>query len=315
MQYRRLGDSGTRVSVLGLGGWTTFGGSVKDQESVSAIVRAAFDAGVNLFDIADVYARGDAEVAMGRALAEFPRPRLLITSKVFWPMSDDVNDRGLSRKHIRESVEASLRRIGTDYLDIYFCHRFDPDCALEETVRAMDDLVRQGKVLYWGTSEWSGAQLHQAHALADRRSLQGPSVEQPQFNLLERKRFETDVRAAAKAHGMGLVTWSPLASGLLSGKYDHGLPEGTRLARIDWLRDQIATEAHRERVRRLKAVADRLGCTRAQLALAWTAAQEGVSSVLTGCTSLAQLQENLGSLKVELDSTALSRIDTIFPTG
>ena len=157
MEYRRLGDAGVKVSALGLGGWTTYGGSIKDEQDVERILTAAFEAGVNFFDIADVYARGESERMMGKALAKLPRHRLVISSKLFWPMSDDVNDRGLSRKHIFESVEKSLKRIGTDYLDLYFCHRFDPETPVEETVRAMDDLVHQGKILYWGTSEWTGA--------------------------------------------------------------------------------------------------------------------------------------------------------------
>src|ERR1051326_1788773 len=170
MQYRRLGQSGVKVSAISLGGWTTFGSSVKEQEMVSTILRQAFDAGVSFFDSADVYARGEAERAMGAVLRQFPRHELVISSKVFWPMSDDVNDRGLSRKHIMESIDKSLKRIGSDYLDIYFCHRYDDDTPLEETVRAMEDVIRAGKVLYWGTSEWSGAQMKNAHAIADRRN-------------------------------------------------------------------------------------------------------------------------------------------------
>ena len=300
MSYRSLGRCGTRVSTFSLGGWTTFGGSVTSEATTREILHEAFSAGVNFFDIADVYARGAAETIMGKALADLPRHELVISSKVFWPMSDDINDRGLSRKHIMESVERSLRRIGTNYLDIYFCHRYDDATPLDETVRAMDDLVRQGKVLYWGTSEWSGAQLREAHAIADRRNAYGPQVEQPQYNLLVRERVEGDVGPAVQDLGMGMVVWSPLASGLLTGKYDEGVPEGSRLARMDWLREQARTEANLDRVRALKPLAEQLGCSRTQLALAWAAAQPGVSSVILGATSKEQLLENLGAAEVEL---------------
>jgi voltage-dependent potassium channel beta subunit len=313
MPYRRLGTAGTKVSAFGLGGWTTFGGSVKDDAKVRTILHAAFESGVNFFDIADVYARGEAERSMGKALAELPRHRLVISSKLFWPMSDDVNDRGLSRKHVMESVEKSLKRVGTDYLDVYFCHRFDPETPLEETVRAMDDLVRQGKVLYWGTSEWTGAQIHEACRLADAHGWYRPQVEQPQYSLFVRKKFETDVRPQSDDHGIGFVVWSPLASGLLTGKYDGGVPKGSRLDQIEWLKNQILTEDRIARVRAMKAVADSLGCTRTQLALAWTAAQEDVSSVILGATSVEQLRENLGALDVKIDAASAAKLDEIFP--
>ncbi len=215
MEYRRLGNSGLKVSALSLGGWTTFGGSVLDQEITRQIIVKAYESGINFFDIADIYARGEAEKMMGAVLQEFPRHTLVISSKVFWPMSDDVNDRGLSRKHIMESIDKSLERIGADYLDLYFCHRYDPETPLEETVRAMDDLVRQGKILYWGTSEWSGAQIAEAVGLARRYNLYPPQVEQPQYNLLHR-RIEKEIIPVTSPNGMGLVTWSPLASGLLT---------------------------------------------------------------------------------------------------
>ncbi len=312
MTYRPLGRCGTKVSTFGLGGWTTFGGSVTDEATVRSILLRAFEAGINFFDIADVYARGASEEAMGRVLRDLPRHELVISSKLFWPMSDDVNDRGLSRKHVMESVEKSLRRIGTDYLDVYFCHRYDPDTPTDETLRAMDDLIHQGKVLYWGTSEWTGAQLHEAHELAGNLRYP-PQVEQPQYSLLARKKVEEDVQPAAAERGMGLVVWSPLASGVLTGKYDDDVPEGSRLARIDWLRDQVRTPESLAAVREMKAVADRLGCSRAQLALAWAAAQPGISSVILGATRLEQLDENLGALGVALDDAALAEFDRLFP--
>ena len=313
MQYRRLGSAGTKVSAFGLGGWTTFGGSVKDAALVRSILIAAFEAGVNFFDISDIYAKGDAERAMGKVFAELPRHRLVIASKLFWPMSEDVNDRGLSRKHIMESVEKSLKRIGTDYLDVYFCHRFDEETPIEETVRAMDDLVRQGKILYWGTSEWTGAQIHEACTLADTRNLYRPQVEQPQYSLLVRKKFETDLRPQCDDHGIGFVVWSPLASGLLTGKYDAGLPKGSRLEQIEWLRKGLLVPDKIDRVKRMKPLADALGCTRTQLALAWTAVQRDVSSVILGATTVEQLHENLGALDVKIDAATIAALDEIFP--
>lgn len=312
MPYRRLGEAGIKVSALSLGGWTTFGSSVADPTTVSAILRAAYEAGVTFFDIADVYARGEAERAMGAVLRQFPRHELVVSSKVFWPMSDDVNDRGLSRKHILESVDKSLQRLGMDYLDLYFCHRWDADTPLEETMRAMDDLIRQGKILYWGTSEWTGAQLRLAHAVADRRNLRAPVVEQPQYNLLVRAKVEGDVRPAAAELGMGLVVWSPLASGVLTGKYDDGIPAGSRLDRVEWLRASTLTADFRARVRRFGELAAEVGISRARLALAWALAQPGVSSVITGATSVAQLEENLAALSVTLTDELRARLDQLF---
>jgi voltage-dependent potassium channel beta subunit len=313
MPYRPMGRSGLKLSALSLGGWTTYGGTVTDDGLVKSILFAAYDAGVNFFDIADVYARGESEMAMGRVLRELPRHELVISSKVFWPMSEEINDRGLSRKHIMESVEKSLKRIGTDYLDLYFCHRFDEETPLDETIRAMDDLVHQGKVLYWGTSEWSAAQLREAHEIADKKNLYAPRVEQPQYNLLERAKVENFVGPMADETGMGLVVWSPLASGLLTGKYDDGVPAGSRLDRMGWLRDGLLTDEKVSRVRRMAKLADELGTTRARLALAWALAQPGVSSVITGATSLAQLDENLAALTVRITPEIERALDAIFP--
>jgi voltage-dependent potassium channel beta subunit len=313
MSYRPLGRCGTQVSVLGLGGWTTFGASVKEEKIIGEIIQSAVEAGINFFDIANVYARGEAERAMGKVLREFPRHRLVISSKVYFPMSDDVNDRGLSRKHIFDSIEKSLQRIGTDYIDIYFCHRSDPQTPMEETARAMDDLVHQGKILYWGTSEWSGAQLQEIHELCESKNLYRPQVEQPQYNLLQRYRVEEEVRAVATSLGMGLVVWSPLESGLLTGKYDDGVPDGSRLSSIDWLREEILTEEKVERVRKFKDIAEELGVSRAQLALAWVAAQPGISSVLMGATRVDQIKENFGALSIKITEGVKQELDKIFP--
>lgn len=312
MRYRSLGRCGTKVSVFGLGGWTTYGGSVTDEKMVKSIIYAAFENGVNFFDIADIYAKGESERAMGKFLRDLPRHELVITSKVFWPMSDDVNDAGLSRKHIMESVEKSLKRIGTDYLDIYFCHRFDQNTPVEETVRAMDDLVRQGKILHWGTSEWTGAQLQKAHAIADRRNAYAPQVEQPQYSLLSRTKFETDVAPTAQELGMGTVCWSPLASGILTGKYDNGVPPNTRLARIDWLREGL-TDDKIQRVRAFGERARALGVSRTQLALAWASSHPGVSSIILGATNLEQLAENLSALSVKITDEVKTDLEKLFP--
>ncbi|MEB2288235.1 MAG: aldo/keto reductase family protein [Anaerolineae bacterium] len=311
MNYRRLGKSGLKVSALSLGGWTTFGDSVADHRLARDILVKAYDNGINFFDIANVYARGEAEKLMGSVLRLFPRHTLVISSKAFWPMSDDVNDRGLSRKHLFESVHASLRRIGTDYLDLFFCHRWDAETPLEETVRALDDLVHQGKILYWGTSEWTGAQIQAALDLCERYNLVKPQVEQPLYNLIARRKVEEDVLPVTEKNGLGLVVWSPLASGLLTGKYDDALPGDSRLARLEVLRDQWYKAESVAAIRELKAVADDLGVTRAQLALAWTLRQPGVSSAITGATRPAQLDETLKAIDITLDSDTLARMDAI----
>jgi voltage-dependent potassium channel beta subunit len=312
MTYRRLGRSGLKVSALSLGGWTTFGTVVNDRDDVKSIIHRAFDAGVNFFDIADVYAKGEAERQMGDVLRHLPRHELVISSKVFWPMSDDPNDRGLSRKHIIESIDKSLKRVGVDYFDLYFCHRFDPDVPVDETARAMDDLIRQGKILHWGTSEWSGAQLRDVHALCDRRGWDAPTVEQPQYSLLARTRFETDVRPAAASLGMGLVVWSPLASGVLTGKYDDGIPAGSRLERLEFLRESFLGDEQRARVRAFADVASAAGTTRARLAVAWALAQGSVSSVILGATTQAQLDENLAALDVAVDDATAAELARLF---
>ncbi len=312
MNTRSLGKSGLKVSEIGLGGWMTFGRLLKDQKAARQIIVKAYEGGVNFFDIADAYASGEAETMMGKVLAEFPRHTLVISSKLFWPMSDDPNDRGLSRKHIMESIDKSLKHIGTDYLDLYFCHRWDENTPLEETARAMDDLIHQGKVLYWGTSEWSSGQIGQAARVAERRNLYPPQVEQPQYSLLERRKFEKDIAPAAQKHGMGLVTWSPLASGLLTGKYDEGLPEGSRIAQVDWLKEEVYKPENVEKVRALKPIADELGVSRAEVALAWCLRHPAVSSVISGATQISQLETNLKATELKLGDDTLNAIDEIF---
>jgi voltage-dependent potassium channel beta subunit len=315
MHYRRLGHSGLKVSEISLGAWLTFGSQI-DEDCVSELVHGAYDAGVNYFDNADVYANGQAEAVLGKVIQELPRETLVLSSKVFWPTMPGPNGRGLSRKHILESVHASLRRLGTDYLDLYFCHRFDPDSPVEEVARTMDDLVHQGKVLYWGTSEWTASQVAQSLGISRQFGLIPQSMEQPQYNLVHREHLENDLAPLCKEFGIGLTTWSPLAYGLLSGKYNNGIPEGSRAASQDmsWVRDSL-TPQRLSQVRHLTQIAGEMGLTTAQLAIAWILRRKEVSSVITGATRVDQLDENLMAAEAvdRLDEDLLEQIDKLFP--
>jgi voltage-dependent potassium channel beta subunit len=313
MHYRRLGRSGLKVSEIALGAWVTFGSQI-EEKSASDLIHAAYDAGVNFFDNADVYANGQAEAVMGKALKDLPREALVISSKVFWPTMPGPNGRGLSRKHIVESIHATLKRLGVDYIDLYFCHRFDPDTAIEEVVRAMDTLVQQGKVLYWGTSEWRAWQVTEAMNQGYLRGLVPPAMEQPQYNMFHRRRVENELAPLCKEFGLGLTTWSPLYYGILSGKYNDGIPDGTRAAldSMAWIRDRITPERIAI-VRALTDVAGDLGITSAQLALAWLLRRKEVSSVITGATNVKQLNENLAAAESveKLTDDVLERIEQI----
>jgi len=311
VEYRHLGKYGLKVSELSLGAWLTFGDQI-DEDTARECTLAAYEAGVNYFDNADVYANGQAEIVMGKIVKELKRSDLVVSSKVFWPMGPGPNDRGLSRKHIMESAHNSLRRLGTDYLDLYFCHRYDPETPVEEVVRAMDDLVHQGKVLYWGTSEWRGGQIGHAVGMARQWGLYPPAVEQPQYHMLKRDVVETELVEAAHQHGIGLVTWSPLASGILTGKYSDGIPAGSRLDQHEWLRGQLTPEKI-EKVRQLTGVAQELGASVAQLALAWLLRLPEVSSVITGASRASQVHENLkaAELKAKLTPEVMARIEAI----
>ena len=313
MEYRRLGKYGLKVSELSLGAWVTFGGQV-GEDVARACILAAYEAGVNFFDNADMYSKGNAEIVMGNVIKELKRTDLVISSKVYWPMGDGPNDRGLSRKHIMESAHASLRRLQTDYLDLYFCHRYDPEASLEEVVRAMDDLVHQGKVLYWGTSEWRPDQISNAVGLARQWHLYPPAVEQPQYNMFNRDNVEVQLAELVQEHGVGLVVWSPLASGILTGKYNDGIPADSRLAipKYEWLREFV-TKERVAKVRQLAELAQELEASVALLALAWLLRRPEVSSVITGATRASQVQENLkaAELKSKLTPEVLARIETI----
>ncbi len=312
MRYRSLGNSGMKTSAIALGGWTTFGESITDQSVIRRIILTAYEAGINFFDIADFYAFGKAEEMMGAVLAELPRHTLVISSKAFWPMSDDVNDRGLSRKHIMESIDKSLKRIGTDYVDLYYCHRYDPETPIEEVVRAMDDLVHQGKILYWGTCKWAGAKISDAVGIAREANLYVPRVEQPGYSLMRRLPVEDEILPVARDHGIGLTPYSPLENGILTGKYDEGVPEGSRASHNKKLNDRL-TEETVEKVRRLKPIADELGVSRAQLALAWILRLPQVCSVITGATKPEHIKANAGAADIELSEDVISRIHDIFP--
>ena len=314
MQYRPLGRSGLQVSEISLGSWLTLGSSV-DRESTREIVHRAYDLGVNLFDTADVYAGGQAEEVMGQALRAIPRRYLVIATKAFFPMSEHPNDRGLSRKHLFESVEASLRRLGTDYLDLHQCHRADPSTPIEETVCAYEDLIRQGKLLYWGVSEWNAAQIGDACRVADRRLAYRPISNQPQYSLLRRK-IEAELLPACEREGVSQIVFSPLGQGVLSGKYSGGAkPSGSRATdaqRNQFMGAYLSPETL-ARVDRLLPIAKELDLSPAQLALAWCLRRPNIASVIVGATRVSQLEENAKASGVEIPAELLTRIDAIAP--
>jgi len=314
MEYRNLGRSGLKVSTVSVGSWLTFGSRVEVSETAK-LIQQAYELGVNFFDTADVYARGAGEEAVGEALRGIPRAYVVIATKCFFPMSQSPNDRGLSRKHIVESVEGSLRRLGTDYIDLHQCHRPDPETPMEETVRAYEDLIRQGKVLYWGVSEWRGAHIVDACRIADRRNAYGPVSNQPQYSLL-RRGIEREVLPVCEREGLGQVVFSPLAQGTLTGKYSGGTkPPDSRGAddernrfMDDYLRPEVLA-----RVDELVPVARELDLSMAQLALAWCLRQPGVSSTIVGVTKESQLHDNVGASGVALPDEVVAKLDALFP--
>ncbi len=303
-----MGHTGLKISEISLGAWLTYGGTV-EQKTSEKIVRRAIELGVNFIDIADIYAKGSAETAVGKAIAPLKRTDLVISSKLFWPMTENVNDRGLSRKHIMESIRGTLKRIGTDYLDIYFCHRFDPETPVEETVRAMEDLVRAGDILYWGTSVWEADQIDDAVSSAVHWRGYPPSVEQPRYNLLDRH-IEKEIIPACDRHGMGLTVWSPLAQGLLTGKYSGGIPKDSRGANTRWMERDL-TEENIAKVNKLGELAGDLGITIVQLAIAWILRLPQISCAIVGATSVEQLEQNLSACGVTLDDETLTKIEKI----
>ena len=312
MRYRKLGRSGVKVSAVGIGSWLTYGGSVEEDTARRCLLRA-YERGVTFWDTANVYARGRAEEVVGRVLPEVARDQIVLATKVYFSMGDGPNDRGLSRKHIREQCDASLRRLGVDYIDLYQCHRYDLATPLEETVRAMDDLVRAGKVLYWGVSEWNADQIAAACDLARARGWAEPSSNQPQYSALWR-RVEPRVFPACREFGLGNVVWSPLAMGILTGKYTEAAkpPAGTRAAgRSAEMMEDYFTQPVLDAVQRLKPLADEAHCTLAQLALAWCLREEVVSSVIVGATRPEQVDDNVAAADLDIDSSVFARMNDI----
>jgi voltage-dependent potassium channel beta subunit len=317
MQYRRLGRSGLQVSALSFGSWVTFGKQIGDN-TADELMGIAYDSGVNFFDNAEIYADGKSETVMGQVLKKkkWDRTSYVVSSKVFFGDGRRLpNQTGLSRKHIMEGCEASLKRMQLDYLDLYFCHRPDKNTPIEETVRAMNTLIQHGKILYWGTSEWSVEELMEAYGVAEKEHLIGPTMEQPQYNLFERTKMEKDFLHLFRHKGTGTTIWSPLASGLLTGKYNAGIPEGTRLAveGLEWLKDRVLVEEKLDKVRRLTALAAKLGTTVSQLSIAWCAKNPHVSTVILGASKADQLKETLKALDVLalLTPAVLEEIESI----
>ncbi len=317
MNTRRLGRSGLKVSELSFGSWVTYGNQV-DTRAARELMAAAFDAGVNFFDNAEVYAKGDSEVIMGKVLKElgWPRIKYIVSTKFYWGMRTCANDNNtLNRKYLLDAIDGSLKRLQLDYVDLVYCHRADPHTPIEETVWAMHNIIERGKALYWGTSEWNADEIRAAWEIADRRNLHKPVVEQPQYNLLHRKRVEQEYARLYEDIGLGLTTWSPLASGLLSGKYQKGVPPGSRgaLESYSFLRDGLTDPAKNAIVGKLEAVARDLDCSLAQLALAWCVRNPRVSTVITGATRVEQITENMKALDVvpKLGPDVLARIDGI----
>lgn len=318
MEYRRLGPSGLFVSALSFGSWVTYKNQVNDKESIE-MMKMAYDAGINFFDNAEVYAQGESEAIMGRSLSElgWSRDTYCVSSKVFWG-GEKPTQRGLSRKHIFDACHAAMKRLRVDYLDLYFCHRPDVHTPIEETVRAMSDLVSQGKVMYWGTSEWSATDITEAIAIARAQNLVPPTMEQPQYNLLCRDKVEGEYAPIYERHGLGTTIWSPLASGILTGKYANGIPEGSRLSlsNFDWLRKRFESEEGQKRLTQANAlgeVASKLGISMTHMALAWCLKNPRVSTVILGASRPEQLTDNLNALKYLhlLTSDVMDEIDSL----
>lgn len=310
MKYRKLGATGLKVSEISLGSWLTYGGYVERQNAVQSIHKA-YELGINFFDTANVYERGEAEKVVGEALREYPRHSYVLATKVFGQMGDGPNDRGLSRKHIMEQAHASLQRLGVDYIDLYYCHRFDKDTPVEETLRALDDLVTQGKVLYVGVSEWTAAQMVEAHTIADKLLLDRIVVNQPVYNMFNRY-IEKEVIPTCSAKGISQVVYSPLAQGVLTGKYrkGQGFPEDSRAVSKGWKPDRIS-EQQLDKVERLEGIASELGIKLSQLALAWILRQNNVASALVGASKPAQVEENAAASGVELSAEMQGKIEEI----
>jgi voltage-dependent potassium channel beta subunit len=325
MEYRFLGSSGLKVSALSLGAWVTYGGQVGEDIAYQCMTEA-YEIGVNFFDNAEAYANGEAEIVMGNVIKKtgWKRSDLIISTKIFWG-GNGPNDRGLSRKHIIEGTNASLKRLQMDYVDLIFCHRPDKDTPIEETVWAMNHIINQGKAFYWGTSEWSAQQIMEAYSVARRENLIPPTMEQPQYNMFNRERVENEYLRLYREIGLGTTIWSPLASGLLTGKYNEGIPEDSRLnlEGYEWLREMYESEEGQRninKVRQLTKIAKDIGCSMAQLALAWCLKNPNVSTVITGASKPEQVNQNMAAMDVvnKLDEGVMNKIEEILankPSG
>ncbi len=321
MEYRRLGKSGLKVSALSFGSWVTFS-TQADVDLAAEMMAAAYDAGVNFFDNAEIYAHGKSEEIMGAALKKlgWRRDSYIVSSKVMWGAIPNPvpTQHGLSRKHIMEACHQAMERLQVEYLDLYFCHRPDPEVPMEEVVRSMNTLIEQGKVFYWGTSEWSAQQLMEAHSVARQYNLIPPTMEQPQYHMFHRQRFEVEYGRLYETIGLGTTIWSPLASGLLTGKYNNGIPEDSRmnLPGYEWLRSMLESEEGKKRVqsvRELVPIAEELGVTMPHLALAWCLKNPNVSTVITGASKVAQVEENMKALDVipQLTDDVMEKIEAV----
>ncbi len=310
MEYRRVGNSGLSVSTISVGGWLTFGNTV-DMDTTREIIREAVDRGVNSVDLADVYAKGEAERFIGQALRDYRRCDLVISSKVFWPVTNSPNGHGLGRKHIMESIDQSLKNLGTDYVDLYYCHRSDSEVPIEETVCAMDDLIHQGKVLYWGTSMWHPKLMRRVHRFTRRHGLYAPIVEQPEYSLLHRWMEKRVLSTARKLH-VGLMVWGPLAGGILSGKYQNGTPDGSRGSCTTALHKDLTAKTL-EKVGKFCKLAETLALRPAQLAIAWLLQRPEVTSVITGATSPQQLACNVGAVDIKINPEVDKQLRALFP--
>jgi len=322
MEYRYMGKTGLQLSVLSFGSWVSFHKQINDSIA-DELMGIAYDNGVNFFDNAEVYALGESEKMMGRVLKNknWDRTSYTVSSKAFWGWrgkANKPNQSGLSRKHLMEACNEALQRLQMDYLDMYFCHRPDKNVPIEEVVWTMHNLIQQGKILYWGTSEWSGVEIMEAHRVAHQYGLIGPSMEQPQYNLLERNKMENEFLMIFKTVGMGTTIWSPLASGLLSGKYNNGIPEGSRFAiqGFDWLKDRWMKESFFEKINKLSSLAMELGISEAQLSIAWCIKNPNVTTAILGASKKEQLLENLKALEAleKLDADVMKRIEDIVQT-
>ncbi len=315
MKYRRLGRTGLKVSEISLGGWLTYGNTT-ERETTEAIINTAYQSGINFFDCANVYARGESEKVMGALLSKYPRDSYVLTTKAFWPMGDGPNDKGLSRQHIYSQVHASLKRLGTDYIDIFYCHRFDPDADLYETVRTIDDFVRQGKILYVGVSEWTASQIVEGLKIQDQYLLDRFVVNQPIYNLINRG-IEPEIAPTCIQNGMGIVPFSPLAQGFLSGKYRKGkeIPKDSRAANDSvskFIIERYLTPDNFDVIENFINFAEQKECTPSQLALAWVLHKPGVVSALTGASKPSQVEDNIKAIDISLTAEELTSLENIF---